>query len=210
MTKTEVLDLLKENRDARGEANWKEMGDRTGGLTSFGIGLTELVRLRNKLGATTTLRSNFGTNGPTSKDVGLSSTTKTTETDQVERRSTARGQECSATCSADAMRPSPSPSRSRSQGLDGEQRPRPTQLRLRTRIRAGQRQEGQAAHRRVLSRLRQEIGNTIAKRRTGCALHGRRAHEHRQAQQEAKHRCDQARKSNRPIDFETGTSSASR
>ena len=42
MTKTEVLDLLKENRDARGEANWKEMGDRTGGLTSFGIGLTKL------------------------------------------------------------------------------------------------------------------------------------------------------------------------
>ena len=37
MTKTEVLDLLKENRDARKEANWKEMGDRTGGLTSFGI-----------------------------------------------------------------------------------------------------------------------------------------------------------------------------
>jgi len=26
MTKTEVLALLKENRDARGEANWKAMG----------------------------------------------------------------------------------------------------------------------------------------------------------------------------------------
>ena len=34
MTKTEVLDLLKENRDARGEANWKEMADRTPGMLS--------------------------------------------------------------------------------------------------------------------------------------------------------------------------------
>lgn len=46
MTKTEVLDLLKENRDARGEANWKEMGGRTGKLTSFGIVLTTLQRPR--------------------------------------------------------------------------------------------------------------------------------------------------------------------
>ena len=50
MTKTEVLDVLKENRDARGEANWKEMGDRTGGLTSFGIGLTKLRAIAKQVG----------------------------------------------------------------------------------------------------------------------------------------------------------------
>ena len=50
MTKTEVLDLLEENRDARGEANWKEMGDRTGGLTSFGIGLTKLRAIAKQVG----------------------------------------------------------------------------------------------------------------------------------------------------------------
>ena len=50
MTKTEVLDLLKENRDARGEASWKEMGDRAGGLTSFGIGLTKLRAIAKQVG----------------------------------------------------------------------------------------------------------------------------------------------------------------
>jgi len=50
MTKTEVLDLLKEHRDARGEASWKEMGDRTGGLTSFGIGLTRLRAIAKQVG----------------------------------------------------------------------------------------------------------------------------------------------------------------
>jgi 3-methyladenine DNA glycosylase AlkD len=50
MTKTEVLDLLKKNRDARGEANWKDLGDRTGGLTSYGIGLTRLRALAKQVG----------------------------------------------------------------------------------------------------------------------------------------------------------------
>jgi 3-methyladenine DNA glycosylase AlkD len=50
MTKTEVIDMLKENRDARGEANWKEMGDRAGGLTSFGIGLTKLRAIAKHVG----------------------------------------------------------------------------------------------------------------------------------------------------------------
>jgi 3-methyladenine DNA glycosylase AlkD len=50
MTKTEVLDLLEENRNARGEANWKEMGDRTGGLASFGIGLTKLRAIAKQVG----------------------------------------------------------------------------------------------------------------------------------------------------------------
>jgi 3-methyladenine DNA glycosylase AlkD len=50
MTKTEVLNLLEENRDPRGEANWKAMGDRTGGLTSFGIGLTKLRAIAKQVG----------------------------------------------------------------------------------------------------------------------------------------------------------------
>jgi 3-methyladenine DNA glycosylase AlkD len=50
MTKTEVLALLEENRDARGEANWRKMGDRTGGLTSFGIGLTRLRAIAKQVG----------------------------------------------------------------------------------------------------------------------------------------------------------------
>jgi 3-methyladenine DNA glycosylase AlkD len=50
MTKTEVLDLLEQNRDARGEANWKKMGARTGGLTSFGIGLTRLRAIAKHVG----------------------------------------------------------------------------------------------------------------------------------------------------------------
>jgi hypothetical protein len=68
MTKTEVLDLLKENRDARGEANWKEMGDRTGGLTSFGIGLTRLRAIAKQVGATTTSHSNLERTQPRRKD----------------------------------------------------------------------------------------------------------------------------------------------
>ena len=50
MTKAEVLDLLEEHRDGRGEANWRKMGDRTGGLTSFGIGLTKLRAIAKQVG----------------------------------------------------------------------------------------------------------------------------------------------------------------
>jgi 3-methyladenine DNA glycosylase AlkD len=50
MTKREVLALLQENRDARGEANWKKLGDRTGGLASFGIGLTRLRAIAKRIG----------------------------------------------------------------------------------------------------------------------------------------------------------------
>jgi 3-methyladenine DNA glycosylase AlkD len=50
MTKTEVLELLEKNRDARGEANWKEMGGRTGGLATFGIGLTRLRAIAKQVG----------------------------------------------------------------------------------------------------------------------------------------------------------------
>ena len=50
MTKPEVLALLEENRDARGEAQWKKMDDRTGGLASFGIGLTKLRAIAKRVG----------------------------------------------------------------------------------------------------------------------------------------------------------------
>jgi 3-methyladenine DNA glycosylase AlkD len=50
MTKTEVIELLEENRNPRGEANWQKMGGRTGGLTSFGIGLTRLRALAKQVG----------------------------------------------------------------------------------------------------------------------------------------------------------------
>ena len=50
MTKAEVIGLLKDNRDARGEANWKKLGDCTGGLASYGIGLTKLRAIAKKVG----------------------------------------------------------------------------------------------------------------------------------------------------------------
>ena len=51
MTKTEVLDRLETNWDARGEANLKEMGDRTGGLTSVSSDLTTLRAIPTQVGA---------------------------------------------------------------------------------------------------------------------------------------------------------------
>lgn len=50
MTKAEVLEILKASRDPRGEANWKKMADKTGGLTSYGIGLTKLRAIAKKVG----------------------------------------------------------------------------------------------------------------------------------------------------------------
>lgn len=50
MTKTEVLELLKGARDPRGEANWKKLGEKTGGLSSYGIGLTKLRAIAKKVG----------------------------------------------------------------------------------------------------------------------------------------------------------------
>jgi 3-methyladenine DNA glycosylase AlkD len=50
MTKAEVIELLKENRDARGEANWKKLGADTRGLASYGIGLTKLRAIAKKVG----------------------------------------------------------------------------------------------------------------------------------------------------------------
>lgn len=50
MTKNQVLALLAKHRDPRGEANWQKLGDRTGGLTSFGIGLTRLRAIAKQVG----------------------------------------------------------------------------------------------------------------------------------------------------------------
>ncbi len=50
MTKTEVLALLKANRNERGLAHWAKMGHETRGLKSFGIGLTQLRKLAKQVG----------------------------------------------------------------------------------------------------------------------------------------------------------------
>ncbi len=50
MTKTEVLALLKVNKDERGIKNWKRLGEKSGGLKSYGIGLTKLRKLGKEIG----------------------------------------------------------------------------------------------------------------------------------------------------------------
>lgn len=50
MTKSEVITLLKANRNERGVKNWEKLGADTGGLKSFGIGLTQLRKLAKQLG----------------------------------------------------------------------------------------------------------------------------------------------------------------
>ena len=50
MTKSEVLALLKANRNGRGLKNWQKLGADTGGLKSFGIGLTQLRKLAKQVG----------------------------------------------------------------------------------------------------------------------------------------------------------------
>jgi 3-methyladenine DNA glycosylase AlkD len=50
MEKSEVVDLLEANRDERGIRNWERLGSATGGLRSFGIGLTKLRKLAKQIG----------------------------------------------------------------------------------------------------------------------------------------------------------------
>lgn len=50
MTKSEVLALLKVNRNERGIANWQKLGPRTANLKSFGIGLTQLRKFAKQIG----------------------------------------------------------------------------------------------------------------------------------------------------------------
>ena len=50
MTKTQVLSLLKDNRNERGIEHWNKMGDKAGGLKGFGIGLTQLRKFAKQIG----------------------------------------------------------------------------------------------------------------------------------------------------------------
>jgi 3-methyladenine DNA glycosylase AlkD len=50
MNKTQVLSLLKEHRNERGIAHWKERGAKQSGLKSYGIGLTQLRKLAKQIG----------------------------------------------------------------------------------------------------------------------------------------------------------------
>lgn len=55
MKKSEVMALLKEHQDPRGIQNWKKLGEATGQLRSYGIGLTQLRKLAKKVGRDHTL-----------------------------------------------------------------------------------------------------------------------------------------------------------
>jgi len=50
MNETGILNYLKANQDPRGIANWKKLADKSGGLTSFGIGLTRLRKFAKTVG----------------------------------------------------------------------------------------------------------------------------------------------------------------
>ena len=50
MTVSEVLALLESERDERGMAHWARLDSGTGGLRSFGIGLTRLRALARRIG----------------------------------------------------------------------------------------------------------------------------------------------------------------
>lgn len=50
MTKMEVMALLRAHRNERGIAHWNKPGVETGGLKSFGIGLTQLRKLAKRVG----------------------------------------------------------------------------------------------------------------------------------------------------------------
>lgn len=50
MKKSEVLEYLKANQDARGISHWKIHKERSGGLKSFGIGLTKLRKFSKTVG----------------------------------------------------------------------------------------------------------------------------------------------------------------
>ena len=50
MTKTEVIRYLQDNQDPRGIAHWKAHADKSGGLKSFGIGLTRLRKFAKTIG----------------------------------------------------------------------------------------------------------------------------------------------------------------
>ncbi|MEM9689336.1 MAG: DNA alkylation repair protein [Pseudomonadota bacterium] len=50
MNKSEVLDYLKANQDERGIAHWEKLKESSGGLSSYGIGLTKLRKFSKSVG----------------------------------------------------------------------------------------------------------------------------------------------------------------
>ena len=50
MNKSEILEYLKTNQDARGIAHWENHKDESGELKSFGIGLTKLRKFSKTIG----------------------------------------------------------------------------------------------------------------------------------------------------------------
>ena len=50
MKKSEILEYLKANQDARGIAHWKDHEEKSGGLKSYGIGLTKLRKFAKTVG----------------------------------------------------------------------------------------------------------------------------------------------------------------
>ena len=50
MKKSKILEYLKTNQDARGIAHWKTHKEKSGGLKSFGIGLTKLRKFSKTVG----------------------------------------------------------------------------------------------------------------------------------------------------------------
>lgn len=50
MNKSEIHEYLKSNQDARGIAHWNEHQDKSGGLKSFGFGLTKLRKFSKTIG----------------------------------------------------------------------------------------------------------------------------------------------------------------
>ncbi|MGI9200004.1 MAG: DNA alkylation repair protein [Woeseiaceae bacterium] len=50
MTKSDVLEHLKSNQDARGIAHWQDHKEKSGGLQSYGVGLTKLRKYAKTIG----------------------------------------------------------------------------------------------------------------------------------------------------------------
>ena len=50
MNKAEILDYLESNQDARGMAHWEKHAEKSGGLKSYGFGLTKLRKFAKTIG----------------------------------------------------------------------------------------------------------------------------------------------------------------
>ena len=50
MNKSEILEYLKTNQDARGIAHWKNHEEKSGGLKGYGVGLTKLRKFAKTVG----------------------------------------------------------------------------------------------------------------------------------------------------------------